>query len=55
MKGKATWKPVGLSASKWHGAGHGRGPVVLPPSKNLIPRQTRKSSGTKPPFTGRKP
>ena len=35
MKGKATWKPSGLSAKKWREASQTRGPANLLPSKPL--------------------
>ena len=33
MKGKPTWKPVGLSANKWQQAGPRRRPVKSPSLK----------------------
>jgi hypothetical protein len=30
MKGKPTWKPVGLHAKKWREAAHARGPAIPP-------------------------
>ena len=40
MKGKPTWKPMGLSAKKWNESGHAPGaantaPVPLPPKRWL--------------------
>lgn len=38
MKGKPTWKPVGLRAKRWREAGQSRAPAdLLPPPK--LPKQ----------------
>ena len=34
MKGKLTWKPMGLSAKKWRCAAHTRGQGVLRPFRS---------------------
>lgn len=34
MKGKPTWKPVGLRAKRWREAAHARGVAVLPLTKH---------------------
>ena len=53
MKGKATWKPVGLSAKKWREASQARGPANLlpplkPPKKAAWPKKGRKQRPYKP-------
>lgn len=55
MKGKATWKPVGLSAHKWHGTGHGRGSAGRLQSKKLNAKQGLRRSGRQALFTRGKP
>jgi hypothetical protein len=41
MKGKATWKPMGLSAKKWHAAGHASGAASVG-HPEFPPRRWRK-------------
>jgi len=46
MKGKPTWKPVGLSSKRWREAGQARGPANLlplpkPPKEKAAGRNTR--------------
>jgi hypothetical protein len=53
MKGKATWKPVGLCAKKWREAGHARGPVTSLP-KPLTERHSWRPARATHPFTSGK-
>ena len=45
MKGKATWKPVGLSANKWQQPGPRRRPLQLPSPKRQVPKPFERSFG----------
>ena len=44
MKGKPTWKPLGLSANKWQQAGPQRRPVPAPSAKRPTPKPFERSS-----------
>jgi len=53
MKGKATWKPSGLSAKKWREASQTRGPANLlplpkPPKKEAWSKKGRKQQPYEP-------
>ena len=51
MKGKATWKPLGLTAKRWREASQTRGPAnLLPLPKPPKKEAWRKKARTKRPY-----
>ncbi len=56
MKGKATWKPVGLCAKKWRNPAQLKSSATsLPPSKPLRKKALRRNAGGGWPFYNEKP
>ena len=55
MKGKPTWKPLGLSANKWQQAGPQRRPIQPPSAKRLTPKPFEGSSRFRQAPSKRKP
>jgi hypothetical protein len=50
MKGKLTWKPVGLGAKKWRAPAYAKESGVLLSSKLLKQEQARQKPTSKRPF-----
>jgi hypothetical protein len=56
MKGKPTWKPVGLAAKKWRAPAYGKESGVLLSSKLLKEEQARRRpKSTRPPMKEQAP